>query len=150
MLYFRHPARALGALQRASKSSFQLRPPELGQFAKESGAPPLARARGTWSDLRVRLSGWPFLVLFLGGNFVAAAAGYRRAAGRGRLFRVALVVLVAMAAGAFTASALGDWHVDLERHLYTFHAVCDLILVADVAWIIQALASRRMVRARAV
>jgi hypothetical protein len=150
MLYFRHPPRALGALQRAAKSSFQLPPPELGNFAKESGSPPLARARGIWSDLRARLSGWPFLVLFLGGNFVAAAATYRRAAGRGRLFRVALVVLLAMAAGAFVASALGDWHVDLERHLYTFHGMCDLILVADVAWMIQALASRRIVRADAV
>jgi hypothetical protein len=150
MLYLRHPGRAVDALRRASRASFHLQAPELGQFAKESGAPPLARARGMWSDWRERLSGLPALFVLLGGTLVAAAATYQRASPRGRLLREALAVLVAMATGAFLAAALGDWHVDIERHLYAFHAMCDLILATDAAWIVQAFASRRTVRAHAV
>jgi hypothetical protein len=146
MLYLRHPGRAVDALRRASRTSFDLQAPELGQFAKESGAPPLARARGIWSDWRARLSGLPFLSALLGGTLAAAAATYRGASARGRLFREALAVLVAMAAGAFLTAALGDWHNDLERHLYAFQAMCDLILVADTAWLAQILASRPKVR----
>ena len=146
MLYLRHPGRALDAVRRASRASFRLQAPELGQFAKESGAPPLARAHGIWSDRREGLSGLSVLFALLGGTLGAAAATYRRTPARGRLFREALVVLVAMAAGAFLTAALGDWHNDLERHLYAFHAMCDLILVADAAWLTQALVSWRMRR----
>ena len=44
-----------------------------------------------------------------------------------------------MASGAFLASAIGDFHGELERHLYIFHALCDLILIADLAWLTSAL-----------
>ena len=143
MVYLRHPGRALETLRRGARASFQLHPPELGNFARESGAPPLARARGLWSDLRARLSGLPALVVLFGGTLLAAGVTYLRAGPRGRLFRESLAVLVAMAAGGFVAASLGDWHADIERHLYSFHAMCDLILAADAAWLTQALASRR-------
>jgi hypothetical protein len=141
-LYLRHPERVLGPIGRAATVAFHS-PRELGTYARESGAPPLARAQGAWGRLRERLPGAPALILLLGGTLAAAAATYRGATPRGRLAREALVILVAMGAGGFVVAALGDWQVDIERHLYTVQAVCDLILVADVVWIFQALASRR-------
>ena len=150
MLYLRHPGRAVETIRRAARVSFQLHPPELGNYARESGAPPLARARGPWSDLRARLSGLPALFVLFGGTLIAVAATYLRASVAGRLFREGLAALVAMAAGAFVAASLGDWHVDIERHLYSFHGMCDLILVADAVWLIQSLAERRaLLRGRA-
>ncbi len=144
MLYVRHPARLAAILASTAESSYALQPHELGNFARESGAPPLAKARGAWSDLRRRLSGVTWLLLFLGGTLVACAVTYRRATHRGRLTREGLVLLVAMAAGAFVVVAVGDARIETERHLYIFQAVCDLILVADAVWLVQAFASQRI------
>ncbi len=142
LLYFRHPERLVAVLARTLESASALQPEDLGNFAKESGAPPLTKARGAWSDLRLRLFPlfWP--PALLGATLAACAAGYRRATLRGRRFREGLAILVAMAAGAFLVVTLGDG-VETRRHLYTFHALCDLILVADLAWIVQAAAMRR-------
>jgi hypothetical protein len=142
LLYLRHPERLAALLARVSKSSYELRPRDLGNFARESGAPPGAKALGLWSSLRARLSGIPWLVAFLGGTLAAAGLSYPRVGPRGRLYREGPALLVAMAVGAFLVTALGDAHVETIRHLYVFQALCDLILVADAAWLAQTLASR--------
>ena len=61
MLYLRHPKRLAARIVEAAQSSYLLRPRGLGNFARESGAPALARAHGTWSASRLRFSGlvWP-------------------------------------------------------------------------------------------
>jgi hypothetical protein len=76
-------------------------------------------------------------------NLAAVAATRRRASIRGRLAREGLVLLVAMAGLAFAICVLANAHGDLARHLYVFHALTDLLFVADVAWIVAALAVRR-------
>src|SRR5262249_32256321 len=65
-LYLRHPARLWDRLERAGRAAFTLRP---GNFTRESGFPPQARATrfSTWSTLRSRLGG-------RGGIFWVAAA----------------------------------------------------------------------------
>jgi hypothetical protein len=137
ILYLRHPKRLVARLVQAARSSYLLQPPDLGNFARESGAPPKARVHAVWSDLRVRLSGVTWPVTLFAGTLAAAALTWKRAGPRGRLAREALAVLVAMAAGAFVVAALGDFELETGRHLYAFHAMCDLILTAGVVWIVQ-------------
>jgi hypothetical protein len=149
MLFLRHPERLLPVLGKYLNVSYALQPRDLGHFARESGAPALARARGAWSSLRRHLSGVPWLVVFLGGTLAAAAWSRFRAGPRGRLACESLAVLVAMASGAFLVAALGDAGIEPPRHLFAFQAMCDLILIADVVWIVQALVSRRTASARA-
>ena len=44
-----------------------------------------------------------------------------------------------MAAMAFGIVATGDTESEAIRHLYSFQALCDLILVADLVWLARAL-----------
>jgi len=73
----------------------------------------------------------------------AALATYRGAAPRGRRFREGLVLMVLMATLAFAVCALAQAPPDLSRALYSYHALCDLLLIADAGWIAEALAARR-------
>jgi hypothetical protein len=54
-----------------------------------------------------------------------------------------VILLVAMAGLAFAVCTLADAPVESARPLYTFHALVDLILIADAGWCVQALARRR-------
>ena len=82
------------------------------------------------------------MAVLLGGNLVAAAATWRRASLRGRLFREGLLVMVLMAGLAFAVCAFAQAPKDLSRSLYAFHALCDLLIVADAGWIAEALSRR--------
>ena len=96
-------------LGRSFEASYALRPTDLGNFAKETGALPLEMATwpATWSRVRARLSGLPWLLVFFPGTLFAAAATWGRATTRGRFFREGVIVLLVMASGAFLASAIG-------------------------------------------
>ena len=48
-----------------------------------------------------------------------------------------------MAGLALAVCTLAQAPIDLSRQLYAYHALCDLLLIADVGWIAQALATRR-------
>jgi hypothetical protein len=134
LFLLRHPKRLASLLARTARVSYVLRPPDLGNFAQETGAAPLQKAPGIWSDRRIHLSGFPWLVGLLGGTLAAVAATYRHASTRGRRWREGLALLVAMAVSTFLVSAIGDSQ-EIVRHLYTFQALCDLILVADATWL---------------
>jgi hypothetical protein len=82
-------------------------------------------------------------LLLFAANLLAAARGYRRSAPRGRFFREGVVLLLAMAGLAFAVCTLADVSSDGSRALYSFHALMDLILIADAGWCVQALAERR-------
>jgi hypothetical protein len=54
-----------------------------------------------------------------------------------------------MAAIEFGVAVFGDWLGDTARHLYVFHTMCDVLIVVDVAWAVDAAARRRAVPAGA-
>jgi hypothetical protein len=99
----------------------------------------MADRHAAWSNLRLRLApvapAW--LVLLLGGSFAAAAAGWRRSSGRQRLFREAMLFLVLLAVLEFFVCAFADRLADAPRHLFVFHAFCDLLLAANLTWLAQ-------------
>gem|GEM_PF-160326 len=144
--YARHPARFVDRIRRAAPAAFRLRPKYLGNFEKSTGVPPRTRATrfALWSDLRAKgeanALGW--LIAFFGGNLLAAAMAWQKAAPRGRLFLLTLLAALLTAGLEFGVCAFGDALDDLGRHLFVFHALCDLVLIADAAWLTQTLASR--------
>jgi hypothetical protein len=144
--YLRHPKRLAGRLERASRDLWTLRP-SLGNYERSAGHPPGARttAFALWSGLLEHLGRRPVVwaLLLFAGNLLAATASYRRSTLRGRFFLEGVVLLVAMAGLAFAVCALADAPIESARPLYTFHALVDLILIADAGWCVQALARRR-------
>jgi hypothetical protein len=144
--YLARPARLLDRLRRGAPSAFRLRPWRLGNYERDSGFPPNAMTRhfAVWSDLRLEFAPHAVacLLLFFVANAAACLAGYRRASPRGRLARDGIGVLLLMAGLEYVVCALADYLGDLGRHLYVFQALCDLVLIADAAWLVQLLATR--------
>jgi hypothetical protein len=144
--YLAHPARLLDRLRRGAPSAFRLRPWRLGNYDRDAGFPPNAMTRhfAIWSDLRLRFAPYAaaWLTLFFVANAAACLAGYRSASPRGRLVRVGIGVLLVMAGLEYVVCALADYLGDLGRHLYVFQALCDLVLIADAAWLVQRIATR--------
>jgi hypothetical protein len=141
--YLLHPRRLASRLEQAARSAFHLRPLGLGNYAKESGMPRHAMTRrfAWWSDSREALASRAplWLALFFAGNLAAVSLGYRRASARGRLFRQGLALLIVMTAAEFLVAVFGISLGDAARHLCVFHALSDLLLIADVAWLVQTL-----------
>ncbi len=148
--YVRHPDRIVDRLRRAAPAAFRLRPKYLGNFEKSTGVPPGTKATrfAAWSDLRARLEtrAAAALLAFFGGNLVAVALAYRRASPRGRLTLATLAACLAIAGLEFGICAFGDALDDLGRHLFVFHAIVDLVFLADIAWLTQAITARRFER----
>jgi len=149
LFYAARPGRMLGRAREGARQAFMLRTPGLGNF--EAPAPPRSMDRrfGRWSDLRKRLDrhGLLWMTLLLGGNLAFAAATWRRAGAAGRLLRETAAVLCVMALLEFGVAVFADWLGDTARHLYVFHAMCDLLIALDVAWAVDAVARRRAARA---
>ncbi len=145
--YLTHPGRLASTLSRGGREALRLRHPRFGNLEHRPGVAPgeKSRAFSVWSGLRLRLPGHPLLWLapFLAGNLVLAAATRRRAPPAGRLARDGLALLVVMATVAFLVCVLSNAHGDLPRHFYVFHALCDLLLAADVGWAAEAVVTSR-------
>src|SRR5262249_23756293 len=148
LFYVTHPRRLLAAVWSGGREALRLRHPRFGNLEHREGVPPGAQTRAfsLWSRMRLALPGHP--LLWIGGlwlaNLATVAGTYRRASARGRLARGGLLLLVAMAALAFSICVLANAHGDLARHFYVFHALTDLLLVADLVGIATALAGRRV------
>ena len=145
-LYVVQPGRAFEVLRRAAWKGARMRPPFFGDIAREEGRPERAQSRrfALWSGLRFAVRPWTLAIwgTLLLGTTVAALATFSRASPRGRLARTGLLALVAMASLELAVCAFADAHIELVRHLYVFHALIDLILIADVVWVVQNLANR--------
>ena len=145
--YATHPGRLASTLSRGGEQALRLRHPRFGNLEHREGVEPGAKARSfaVWSDARLRLPGHPlaWIVPFLALNVVLAVATHRPPRSPGRLAREGILLLVAMATAAFLVCVLANAHGDLPRHFYVFHALCDLLLVADAVWLVQVLAARR-------
>ncbi len=152
-IYLSEPDRAFAVIRRAAREGAQVRQPSFGDLPKETGAPERAQSRrfALWSDLKLRLQPvtlaiWSTLLI---GLAAAAAATVRRASPQDRMARLGLLVLCAMAVVELAVCAFADSHAELVRHLYVFHAMIDLLLIAAVVWTVQSFGSRRIVRADA-
>lgn len=149
--YLTHPERLSSAIRRGGLPALRLRHPRFGNFERSAGFPPGAQTRSFawWSDLRLALPGHPlaWIGMLFCANVIAVGASYRRASSTGRLGREGILLLVAMAVAAFTVCVLSNAHGDLARHFYVFHALCDLIGVADAVWVSSALSRRSRVSA---
>lgn len=145
LFYLRHPARFFDRIRRAAPAASRMRP-ALGNYEKKSGFPPrtVTTKFAWWSVLKWQTR--PFALAFFSALFAATLAacaiGFRKAGPRERLFRIALAGLLALALTEFLVCAFGDFLADLSRHLYSFHAMVDLILIADLAWIAQRVSAR--------
>jgi hypothetical protein len=147
LFYATHPSRLYSVLDRGGASALQLRHPRFGNFEKRRGLPPGAQTSSfsAWSRARRSLSGHPLIWLsfLFAVTVVAAIRTYATASEAGKRAREGIIALVAMAAAAFSVCVFANAHGDLPRHFYVFHALTDLILIADTAWIVQRLSRVR-------
>jgi hypothetical protein len=149
--YAARPGRLFDRLSRAAHhGGLRLRPRLRGNFEKTApGFRPylMTDRHAAWSDLRLRLApvapAW--LVLLLGGSFAVSAAGWRRSSGRQRLFREAMMALVVLAVLELFVCTFADRLADVARHLFVFHALCDLLVAANLTWLAQRASARRRI-----
>ena len=143
--YLRHPGRLVDRFERAATQAWSMRP-HFGNFEKSAERPSLTLATqfSLWSRMRGRLGkhAIAWIALLLGGNLAAALATLRRATPRGRLFREGVILMTLMAGLALAVCTLAQAPIDLSRQLYAYHALCDLLLIADAGWVAQAAAER--------
>jgi len=144
--YLRHPGRASERLERISKKIWSLRP-SYGNLERSAEHPTktLTDRDSAWSRWRLRVLGaFPIAALaaLYAGNAAVALATWRTSSVRGRRFRETVVAAVLMSATAFLVCILTNAPPDYSRVFYTAEALCDLLLVADVAWLAQVLARR--------
>jgi hypothetical protein len=143
--YLSHPARLIGRIERESQAMWTLRP-DFGNFERSPEHPDrtLATRFSLWSGMRHGLAGRALFwaAILFAGSLAAAVATYPRAGPRGRLFREGIVVLVLVAGLAFAVCTLAQVSPDPTRSLYAFQAICDLLLIANAAWLAEALATR--------
>jgi hypothetical protein len=145
--YLRHPGRAAERLDRISRKIWSLRP-SYGNLERSAEHPTrtLTGRDAAWSRWRLKVFGaFPVIALALlyAGNLIAALGTWRSSSTRGRRFREAIVAAVLMSATAFLVCVLTNAPPDFSRVFYTAEALCDLLLVADAAWLAQKLARRR-------
>lgn len=144
--YALHPERFADRVERAGASAWSLRP-VLGNFEKSPERPgyTLSGRFSLWSRWRGTLGAWPLstTAVLIAANLLVALGTRGRASERGRLYRDGIVALAVLAGLSFAVVAVAQAPQDASRSLYSHHALCDLLLVADAAWLAQALASRR-------
>ncbi len=131
--YVTRPTRLWNAFERSAMHAFELRPLNLGNYARTTGRPPADRSRtfAAWSGAKKRFLParlW-FVIVYLLVNTIVAVALRVRA--RSRTLRLAAEIwmtLVVLAAFQFAVSAVMDH--DSRRSLFLFNVACDSLFVA--------------------
>ncbi len=141
--YLERPRRLGERLARVSSKMWTLRP-SYGNYERSAERPALTKTErfAAWSRLRRRLlapHALAALALLYGVNVAVAIGTWRRASPSGRLFRETMLAAVAMSATAFGVCLLTNAPPDFSRVFYVAQALCDLLLVADAAWLVAAL-----------
>jgi hypothetical protein len=145
--YLRHPARLSMVLRAAAQRAFRLRQHYLGNFERSEGVKPreLSRAFGLWSAVKERLGPagpWLLPLLWLV-NLGGALAVWRASeSAERRCLAAGVAILVAMSVLELLVCALGDALADVARHLHSFNAMTDLLLLADAAFAVSLIANR--------
>lgn len=144
--YLRHPSRLGLLLKLSSQGAFRLRQSYLGNFPVRAGKEPraLSRAFGVWSAAKERLGpSGPWLLPFLWvANLVGSFIFFRSSKdAEKRCLAVAVAVLVASSVVEFLVCSLADALADVARHLHSFNAMTDLLLIADVVFLVSVTAT---------
>jgi hypothetical protein len=151
--YLRHPGRLVDRFERASTQAWSMRP-HFGNYEKSPERPSLTLATrfSLWSRTRGHLGNHAivWIALLLGGNLAVALTTLRRASPRGRQFREGVILMTLMAGLALAVCTLAQAPIGLSRQLYAYHALCDLLIIADAAWLAEALGSGRARRLASV
>lgn len=134
--YAARPKRFWQLFERGCARALVMRP-RLGNFVEAAGKPPraMSRAFALWSDGKAALvnQGRWLLPLILAGTVAGGLAGFFLASGeKFRWAWLAAAFLAAMAMLEFIVVMLAQGQVDLDRHLYTFHAMLDTSLIVVV------------------
>jgi hypothetical protein len=145
--YLARPRRLAERVERIAPKTWTLRP-SYGNLERSAEHPHLTRTErfAAWSRLRLRAFGpraVAALALLFAGTAAAALATWRRASPSGRLFRETLLAAVAMSATAFAVCVLTNAPPDFSRVFYVAQALCDLLIAADVAWVVESLSARK-------
>lgn len=144
--YLSHPGRFADRVRRASPKLWSLRPSYGNlEWSEQFPTRTLTTRFAAWSRLRLKVfGGFPIasVALLLAGNAALALATWRGASARGRLAREGILAAALMSATAFGVCLLTNAPPDFSRVFYVAQALCDLLLVADAAWLAQYLASR--------
>ena len=151
--YGARPRRLERLLARGFSRAFITRPFYLGNFTAASGMRGKARSRAfaLWSDGEAALvnQGKWLLPMLLAGCFAGGLSGFFRSPNPARRRAwLAAALLAAMAALEFTVVMLAQGMTDLDRHLYTFHAMLDLSLIIVVTTAVAAAVGRSRAPAR--
>jgi hypothetical protein len=144
--YLARPKRLSERVGRIAPKTWTLRP-SYGNLERSAEHPRLTRTErfAAWSRLRLRIFGpraIAALAVLYAVTAAAAIATWRRASPAGRLFRETLLAAAAMSATAFAVCVLTNAPPDFSRVFYVAQALCDLLIAADAAWLVETLARR--------
>lgn len=132
--YLERPARLFDLLQRCASHTLITRVNHLGYYTKESGKPAKAQPLGPWSEIRDSV--FPKDIWMLGGfiivgTVISIVGLIRRTAHR--YWYAALGTVVVIGALQFVVPVLTVGEPDVERHLFLYSLVFDIILISLVA-----------------
>ena len=141
--YLRHPMRLASLLVRAASKALPMRPAELGTRVAADGFPERSPAGGhaAWSDLKASLAPAALPVIGLVIAFGLLSPWLFRSIFRPRV-TAPLAGLGIAAAAAFAIAVIGEGEYELTRHLFTFHALFDVLVVGSVGLGVAVLESR--------
>ncbi len=137
--YASHPGRLINLAQQGAHFAFDLRPPGHGNFEKLAGLPPgaMSQAFDHWSGFRAKWAPKSLWLLagFLGLNLgigVACLLLNRDPMPDAPASAGLVAALALMAMMAFASSIIGEGLTDIEKHLFSFNVLVDLLLTLDL------------------
>ena len=150
--YLRHPGRALRLAQMAIQDGFLVTPLQLGMMEKAPGVPPRSQAYAVrlWSDWK---SAGARIAVLLMSVFVilnAAAACWTRWHSTDRRVKRYCELhlwLLIMAALQVPINIFSQGHIDLQRRMFLFSLIVDVILGIDVTYVVSVIYAHKMKRA---
>src|SRR6185369_2621557 len=132
--YLERPARLYDLLRRCASHTLITRIDHLGYYTRESGKPFKSQPPGPWSEIRDSVfpkNIWMLGCFIIVGTVIAIVGLIKHAAHRD--WYAALGTLVVIAALQFVVPVLAVGEPDVERHLFLYSLVFDIILISLVA-----------------
>lgn len=132
--YLQRPARLFDLLRRCANHTLITRVDHLGYYPKESGRPAEAQPLGPWSEIRDSLlpkNIWMVGCFLIVGTVITLIGLIKHSAHRA--WYAALGTVLVIGALQFVVPVLSVGEPDVERHLFLYSLVFDIILISLVA-----------------